>query len=112
MQAAGIDPSSPEGQALIRSKLSGAGQSEPNFVRELDALGIDPHSRQALELYYGRNSPAGYLLKPPSGTPQAGPTPGTVEDGYRFKGGDPGKQENWEPVGGGATASTPSRDFR
>lgn len=46
--------------------------------------------------------------------PQAGgtPTAGAIEDGYRFKGGDPSKQENWEPVQGGATASTPSHDFR
>lgn len=28
----------------------------------------------------------------PSGS---GPTPGTVEDGYKFKGGDPSKPENW-----------------
>ena len=26
------------------------------------------------------------------------PTPGTVEGGFKFKGGDPAKQENWEPV--------------
>lgn len=29
---------------------------------------------------------------------QAGPKAGIVEDGYRFKGGDPSKQENWERV--------------
>ena len=27
-----------------------------------------------------------------------GPQPGTVENGYRFKGGDPSNQANWEPV--------------
>ena len=36
------------------------------------------------------NSPA----KPPS----TGPKVGAVEDGYRFKGGDPSKQQNWEKV--------------
>lgn len=38
---------------------------------------------------------------PPAETPagkQGGPTAGQVEGGYRFKGGDPSKKENWEKV--------------
>lgn len=31
----------------------------------------------------------------------AGPKAGDVEDGYRFKGGNPADQNNWEPVQGG-----------
>ncbi len=33
-----------------------------------------------------------------SAQPQSGPKPGTVEGGYRFKGGNPADQNNWEPV--------------
>lgn len=32
------------------------------------------------------------------GEPQGAPQPGTVQDGYRFKGGDPAQEGNWERV--------------
>ena len=35
---------------------------------------------------------------PSSQAPTSGPKPGTVEDGHRFKGGDPSKPSNWEKV--------------
>jgi hypothetical protein len=39
-------------------------------------------------------------VQPPATTvaPRALPTPGAVVDGYRFKGGDPSKESNWEKV--------------
>lgn len=39
-------------------------------------------------------------VRPPMGGAPQGPQPGTIEDGYRFKGGDPGDPNNWERVGG------------
>jgi uncharacterized membrane protein len=33
-----------------------------------------------------------------AGKPSGPPTPGAVEDGYRFKGGNPGDQSSWEKV--------------
>lgn len=35
---------------------------------------------------------------PSSQAPTSGPKPGAVEDGHRFKGGDPSKPSNWEKV--------------
>lgn len=40
-----------------------------------------------------------FSLEPEPETPGTIPA-GTIEDGYRFKGGDPSKQESWEKVGG------------
>lgn len=41
----------------------------------------------------------------PAPAPAAGPQPGAVEDGYRFKGGNPSDQNNWEPVASTAPAT-------
>lgn len=37
-------------------------------------------------------------VETPVAAPAGGPAPGTIEDGYRFKGGDPGIETNWEKV--------------
>lgn len=42
----------------------------------------------------GQAAPAQPQAQPAPG----GPAPGTIEDGYRFKGGDPADQNNWERV--------------
>jgi hypothetical protein len=43
--------------------------------------------------------PVGMMGQPRGGDPNL-PQPGTVEDGYRFRGGDPADPSNWEAVGG------------
>lgn len=112
MQAAGIDPQSSEGKAIIQQHLQGGGASPSTFERELTALGIDPHSDEARELYYGRNSPAGYLLKPPprgGGTPAAGgDVTATGPNGEKIRLNPSTGQ--WEPVGG--QTATPSGPFQ
>lgn len=37
-------------------------------------------------------------IQPTAAAPSGAPSPGTVMDGYRFKGGDPRDQSNWEPI--------------
>lgn len=112
MRLIGIDPASEEGRAIITRKLSGGGGADPNFIRELEALGIDPRSPEALELYYGRNSPAGYLLRPkarPTGPVATnGPSVGQVVNGFRFKGGNPYDKGNWESANGGPASPSPA----
>lgn len=52
---------------------------------------------QIHNLIYGSTNPDAAAG---GGAPRAGgPQPGMVEDGFRFKGGDPSVQANWEPVG-------------
>lgn len=43
--------------------------------------------------------------------PQGGPQPGTIEDGYRFRGGNPADPSSWEQVGDGPppTSAAPAR---
>lgn len=50
-------------------------------------------------------TPQGTFMVPkaPAATAPSGPSPGTVEGGYRFKGGNAGDPTAWEPVGGAAS---------
>lgn len=46
----------------------------------------------------GMQREAGHSYKPASAPSSGGPKAGSVEDGYRFKGGDPADPSNWEEV--------------
>lgn len=50
-------------------------------------------------VYSGPRSQLGRAL----GAPAQGPQPGHVEDGFRFKGGNPADPNAWEPMNGGPT---------
>lgn len=42
--------------------------------------------------------PPAAITPPTPPAPAGGPVPGTIEDGYRFRGGDPSDPANWAPV--------------
>jgi len=77
------------------------------FGNRSKAWGVDPtHFQVNPEVYdplnVGGPDPAGAVAPGPSGgtqTPMStAPQPGTVEGGYRFKGGNPADPNAWEPV--------------
>lgn len=68
----------------LRQQMSGGGQAEPEGSAQSPPEG--PPSGGVQSLGGGTSS-----------EPQA-PQTGDVEDGFRFKGGDPGDKSNWEPA--------------
>lgn len=61
------------------------------------ALGIDPRVLTGEQPPTTTQPPPTTTTTPPPNQP---PQPGTVIRGYRFRGGDPARAENWERVGG------------
>lgn len=89
LQMAGYEPGTPEFEQAARGVISNKYATE--YVDENG----NTRRRSALN------------LEPAAG----GPQPGTVEDGYRFKGGDPANPSSWEPVGQGGQTAAPSATF-
>ncbi len=77
-------------------------QSVPNYQKQIEVNYSDVKS-QVEQVYSGKGGQPSlenwnYETLEPAAEGGTAPTIGTIESGYRFKGGDPSKQENWEPV--------------
>jgi len=75
-------------QAIARLDTA---QSDEEFIKALEDL-----RQVAIELPSSIQAKL-VATKPTQAAPR-GPSPGDVEDGYRFRGGDPSRPENWEQV--------------
>ncbi|SFR97610.1 hypothetical protein [Sphingomonas jatrophae] len=89
MRAAGIDPTSPQGQALYRQRAESMAAPPLMAVDGFDAAG-NPTKTFMPRTGFGAPTPPAPV----------GPPVGTVRNGYRFMGGDPKDQNNWSPTGG------------
>lgn len=85
-------------EQAARAILARTGDLEKfNKAGEVDYQVI-PQGGRLQGFQFGR--PLGGGQEAPAAAPSGGPAPGTIEDGYRFKGGNPADQSSWEPVGG------------
>lgn len=90
MQAAGIDPASPQGQGLYRQRAESMATPPTVAVDGFDAQGNPTKT-------FMPRAGFGSMGAQPS---PSGPAPGTVKNGYRFSGGNPNDRNSWVPVGG------------
>lgn len=104
-----FDPQYVQGISALADALAPqkAGNA-PTSYEEYQRAQADPNYGKFLEERRGpivaNNGDGTFTLIPrTSGQQGGGPQPGTVEDGYRFKGGNPADPNAWEPVNGGPT---------
>lgn len=90
---AGFQPGTPEFTTAVRQIVT-AGMAQPYTGSQGETRLYTP------EVFGGGQ-----------GQVQGGPTPGMVEDGYRFKGGNPADPAAWEPVGQGGPTPQASGGF-
>lgn len=100
-KALGIDPRTGKADGsrawLVNpEKAIGALQGVSNFNQSL---------KQNIQRA-GHQIPTGSPLTSPTTNTSAPPAVGTIQDGYRFKGGNPADQKNWEPVTNASQAPT------
>jgi hypothetical protein len=93
---AGIDPASRQGQALYQQRAATMASPQPQFIS--DGMGGGRWVSPPATGIQGGGDPSLAVA-----APNAGPQPGTIEDGYRFKGGNPADPSAWEQVQGGPT---------
>lgn len=90
----GYQPGTPEFSAKV-SELWTTSQSKTiPYQPGGNVINYNPVTGEATPLVQGQT--------PQGAAPTAPPPPGTIEDGYRYKGGNPSDPKNWEPVAGGA----------
>lgn len=113
-----FDPAYVDGVVKIADALHPqAGQQDPGIIREFDIAtqrGLVPQGMTFQQYVTMRNPGMSAPVTIPynaqvTGGAGAGPQPGTVEDGYRFNGGNPADPSSWEKVGGSTGA--PSSNF-
>lgn len=118
---AGYDPTDENLAAdiALSAQHGGEGFTLSEGQVRYDASGRPIAQGPAARPRYYPVAPGGQLVLDPSFQGQAPersqvvqpPAVGTIEDGYRFRGGDPANPSSWEPVEGGASPSNGSQTF-
>lgn len=93
------DSARTKGQELLTSSDNFETLNGKLDIMKQEMKGTTDSWNDAVNTAYGAGAMTD-ITRPPASSAPTGPalSPGTIENGYKFKGGDPGKQENWEKM--------------